>query len=418
MRITNNMLINNMINYIGNNLTRMDKYQNQLATGKKISVPSDDPVVAARALKLRTDVAEIEQYKKNTKDAQSWLDTTEDAIAKIGDVLHRARELAVQAANGTNTVNDTQKIEEEVKQLRTQIIQLGNSTYAGRYIFSGYQTDAKLFDEATGMFNISVANSDNIKYEIGIGDDMNINVTGGDLFNNGAAAVGNTAGVTTGNFNVSSLNITAPNDTLNVTVDGDTFTIDLDPPGIYTDVNALATQIQTRMNAAKAPATAAVTVSAIGNKLQFKSGSTGPTSLITINTAAPTAAGVLGLAVNTPVSGTASTKGTLIADFDQFIGLLNSGDNAGISSMLAKFDNDMNNMLRVRADVGARSNRIDLTSNRLDSDEINFTKLMSTNEDVDMVDAIMNLQNEENVYKASLSGGARIIQPTLLDFLR
>ena len=57
MRVTNRMLINNMINNIGGNLRRMEKYQNRLSTGKKINVPSDDPVVAARALKLRTDVA-------------------------------------------------------------------------------------------------------------------------------------------------------------------------------------------------------------------------------------------------------------------------------------------------------------------------------------------------------------------------
>jgi len=54
MRITNNMLINNMLNNLNNNLNRMNKYQNQLATGKKISLPSDDPIVASRALKLRT----------------------------------------------------------------------------------------------------------------------------------------------------------------------------------------------------------------------------------------------------------------------------------------------------------------------------------------------------------------------------
>ena len=95
MRITNNMLINNMIKYIGNNLTRMDKLQAQLATGKKIQVPSDDPVVAARALKLRTDVAEIQQYQRNLKDAQSWLEITESALSDMGDIFQRVRELIV-----------------------------------------------------------------------------------------------------------------------------------------------------------------------------------------------------------------------------------------------------------------------------------------------------------------------------------
>ena len=80
MRVTNRMLINNMINNIGANLRRMEKYQNRLSTGKKINVPSDDPVVAARALKLRTDVSRLEQYDRNVKDAMSWMEITESSI--------------------------------------------------------------------------------------------------------------------------------------------------------------------------------------------------------------------------------------------------------------------------------------------------------------------------------------------------
>jgi flagellar hook-associated protein 3 FlgL len=302
MRITNNMLINNMINYIGNNMSYLSKYQDQLATGKKIQVPSDDPVVAARALKLRTDVSEVEQYRRNLKDAQSWLEITEDTLAKMGDILQRARELAVEGGNGTTTPDDTQKIMEEINQLKKQFIQMSNATYAGRYIFSGFKTDTKLLDD-DGNFAIGVEKSEVIKYEIGIGDDININVAGGELFEDGADAV-----------------------------KGDT--------------------------------------------------------------------------------------GKLIQDFDHFISALNTGDHAAVSSIITELDTGINNLLRIRADVGARINRLELTSNRLDSDYVNFTKLMSENEDVDMAEAIINLMNEENVYRASLSGGARIIMPTLVDFLR
>ena len=63
MRTTNNMLINNMVRYLGNNLDRMQLYQSRLATGKMVRKPSDDPVIAARSLKLRT-VSEIEQYQR------------------------------------------------------------------------------------------------------------------------------------------------------------------------------------------------------------------------------------------------------------------------------------------------------------------------------------------------------------------
>ncbi len=297
------MLINNMVTYIGKNLKRMEKYQYQLATGKKISVPSDDPVAAARAIKLRTDVAEVLQYKRNTDDARSWMEITEDTIANLGDVLQRARELAVDASNGTKNPDDLQKIKEEIIQLREQVIHLANTAYAGRYIFSGFSTNKPLLRE-DGTYNIDVSDTvEQLNFEIGIGDSIKVNVTGGDLFSNEKDAV-----------------------------EGET------------------------------PA--------------------------------------------------------LIKVFDDYIAALDSGDGTKVASIIAEVDNTFNNVLRVRADIGARMNRLELTLNRLENDIINFTKLMSLNEDIDEAEVIINLKNEENVYRASLASGARIIMPTLMDFLR
>lgn len=89
-----------------------------------------------------------------------------------------------------------------------------------------------------------------------------------------------------------------------------------------------------------------------------------------------------------------------------------------MTDLIADVDKDIDRLLKARADVGARSNFVELTQNRLEDDLVNFTGLMSKNEDADMAEVIMNLKNEENVYRASLSAGAKVIQPTLLDFLR
>jgi flagellar hook-associated protein 3 FlgL len=302
MRITNNMLINNMLSNLNTNLARMSKYQTQLATGKRISLPSDDPIVASRALKLRTDVAEIEQYQRNVDDAASWMEITETTLAQMGDVMHRVRELTVQGSNGTSSPEELDKIKQEIEQLKIQMTHLANTTYAGRYIFSGYKTDKPLMDE-NGVFQIDISNGEQIFYEIGIGDDIHINVTGSDLFNNGADA-------------------------------------------------------------------------------------------------------------------SATETSSLISTFDELITALSAGDHTVIGDMLTKIDADINNILRVRSGVGARMNRLELTANRLGDDLINFTKLMSKNEDVDIAEAIMNLQNEENVYRASLSVGAKVIVPSLVDFLK
>lgn len=314
MRITNSMMVNNMISNISKNQSRMDKLQNQMATGKKIEVPSDDPVVAARALKLRTDVAEITQYQKNVSDGSSWLDITETALSNLGDVLKRANELAVQTSNGTMSAEDMKATLSEVTQLKGQIIELANSTYAGRYIFSGYKTDMPLMD-SSGNYSIDVSNTEVINYEVGVGTDININVLGSDLFSTSGAA------------------------------------------------------------------------SVVANSLP----DTG------VPTAAPT---------------------DMIAVMRNFECYLNNNDHASVSNLISNIQDQLNNVIRIRADVGARTNRLDLTANRLDTDNYNFTKLMSNNEDVDQAEVIMNLTNEQNVYKASLSAGARIIQPSLVDFLR
>lgn len=302
MRITNNMLIDNMLSNLNRNLNRVSKYQNQLSTGKKISLPSDDPIIASRSLKLRTDVAEINQFKRNVNDAMSWLEITETTLKQIGDIMQRVRELTVDAAHETKTPDDMDKIKTEIEQLKTQMTHLANTTYSGRYIFSGYKTDRPLMDE-NGVFQINISDSEQIFFEVGIGDDININVTGCDLFHDGS--------------------------------------------------NNAAT----------------------------------------------------------------GEKSSLIDTFDQLIAALESGDGQAVGDMLDRIDADIDNILRVRSEVGARMNRLELTANRLEDDAINFTSLMSKNEDVDIAEAIMNLTNEMNVYNASLAVGSMVIQPTLVDFL-
>ena len=97
---------------------------------------------------------------------------------------------------------------------------------------------------------------------------------------------------------------------------------------------------------------------------------------------------------------------------------MESDDKDQLTALLADLDDELGNLLRVRAGLGARMNRVELTANRLEDDNVNFTKLMSKNEDVDIAESIMRLQNEENVYRASLATGARVIQPSLVDFLK
>jgi flagellar hook-associated protein 3 FlgL len=396
----------------------MNKLQDQIASGKKISVPSDDPVVAARTLRFRADVSEIGQFKRNASDALSWVETTEDTLDKATEVVQRVRELMVQGGNGTLSPSETKSLASELKQLKTQLIQIGNTSYAGKYVFSGYNTDKKLLvdDENSpdfGKFMISVDTiDDRINYEIGVGISININVAGGDLFNSGGNAIANQYAKATGGRIYFPITLGGGENSFQIEYNGNApFTIELDE-GTYPNMDDLMSHVQTKLDAQGLP----IKVYNIGDKLQFRSTEFSKDSSIRILDGALT----LGLDANLIEykEGTLSQTGKLITDMETIIELFEDGNTSGISSSINLIDEQIENILRIRADLGARYNRLQLTEIRLTSDEVTFTKLLSLNEDVDMAEAIFKLRNEENIYNASLSAGARIIQPTLLDFLR
>lgn len=109
----------------------------------------------------------------------------------------------------------------------------------------------------------------------------------------------------------------------------------------------------------------------------------------------------------------------LFQDLTDFSAALTEGtDDEAIGEFIGKIDIHINRNVNARADLGARQNRIDLIENRVEQQLVTAKDMMSKNEDADMEEVIMNLTSQEAVHRAALSGGARIIQPTLLDFLR
>ncbi|WP_336776616.1 flagellar hook-associated protein FlgL [Paenibacillus sp. MMO-58] len=98
--------------------------------------------------------------------------------------------------------------------------------------------------------------------------------------------------------------------------------------------------------------------------------------------------------------------------------MLGSGDQEGLKGLLGQIDTRMSTMLTARAQIGARVNRVEIVQGRLSDVDINLQQMQQKVEDVDMAQAITNITTLENVYQASLSAGAKIIQPSLVDFLR
>lgn len=145
MRITTKMMQNTSLRNLNTNKYRQENLVNQMSTGKKITRPSDDPVIAIRSLKLNATVDKIDQfYEKNASDADSWLDLTRSALSTVMDVLKDVRSNIITARSSYNQVKDRDAVIKNLKMAIDEIYSTGNADSAGRSVFTGYRTDMPL----------------------------------------------------------------------------------------------------------------------------------------------------------------------------------------------------------------------------------------------------------------------------------
>ncbi|MEB3751033.1 flagellar hook-associated protein FlgL [Geobacillus icigianus] len=295
MRVTQFMLANNMLRNLSNSYDRLGKYQEQLTTGKKITRPSDDPVVAMKGIAYREELARVKQYQRNIGEVHNWIDSADDALDKVGLALQRIQELVVQASTDTATPEDRKKIADEIDQIQKHVVDIANTKIGDKYIFNGADTKNPLFIGYPGQPGFAVNGNQG---------DVEIEVFGGIK--------------------------------LDVNIDGKT---------LFTGMIGMLDQLKT--------------------------------------------------ALNDP-----------------------SSNGKAIEGYLSRIETQQNALLSARSELGAKQNRVEMMENRLATQEEIATKLMSNNEDIEYEKAITDLITQESVHRAALSVGARIIQPTLVDFLR
>ena len=294
MRVTQSMLSGNMLRNLSNSYTKMGDLQNQITTGKKVNRPSDDPVVAMKGIALRSQLDKVEQFQRNLGEVHNLLDSSDDALDKVGSAMQRVNELMVQASSDTTTNDDRKKIESEISQIRTHIQNISNTKVGNKYIFSGTKTTTPLHDGTNYTNPSDPALMKSVEIEVFDGVKLKVNTNAIDVFN---------------------------------------------------EIDVKLKEISDLMIA--------------GNS----SGS----------------------------------------DYSPF---------------LKDISDQMDSILTTRADIGARQNRAELMDNRLQSQNVIATKQMSENEDIDYEKSITEMITQESVHRAALSVGAKIIQPSLADFLR
>ncbi len=215
MRITNKIMRNNAAYNINQNKILQDKLTNQMTNQSKIARPSDDPVVAIRALRLRSNVTTITQYnEKNAEDAKQWLTVTADAMKTTDDVLTDLYKQATSAPNKFESAEELRIYLTQMKEDTAEFYSCANVDYAGRFVFSGYRTDLPVtFTEEDMKEMKDHPVSYNINEEFGYQDVSRISYTNYEKLRDGLVGAG--APVTPGDVNtVNSYEQKVTNDTL------------------------------------------------------------------------------------------------------------------------------------------------------------------------------------------------------------
>lgn len=145
MRVTNSMIVKRTKTNINSNRAQVDYTNNQMSTQKKITKPSDDPIIAIRSLRLRSTLSTITQYyRNNISDAESWMDCTGTALKNMKDLLDDAYSRVVYGATDELQPEDRHTILKALQSLQQQVYSEGNADYARRTVFTGFKTNENL----------------------------------------------------------------------------------------------------------------------------------------------------------------------------------------------------------------------------------------------------------------------------------
>ena len=157
MRIGTLHMFRQGVNSILDQQTRLLKTQNQLAVGKRIVNPSDDPTGSAQLIGLSETTKTTAQFQRNILAARTRLELQDSALGFVGDALQRVRELTVAGLNDTNGADERIAIAAEVRQLAGHVMGLANRKDGnGQYMFAGFQVLTVPFSEtAPGVFSFA-----------------------------------------------------------------------------------------------------------------------------------------------------------------------------------------------------------------------------------------------------------------------
>ncbi len=189
MRVTNQSISFQVIDGLQRAFQRVAQTQEAVTTGRRINHLSDDPLAAARVFSLRSASASLDQYEKNINAALPALEQGDSALSDLGDLLARAKELALSMANDSNSPEQRLITVKEVRNLFEQVLAVANTKVDNRYIFAGFINGAPPFSEGAGAVAYG-GDSGQIQVHTSASGSLATNIPGNQIFQGAGVANG------------------------------------------------------------------------------------------------------------------------------------------------------------------------------------------------------------------------------------
>lgn len=162
MRITQKNLTRAYLSGLNRNMSQLSKSNERLSTGKRINRVSDQVTDAQKALKVRNQIRNNEQFVRNIQSIQNEISAQESSAMQMNEILIDVKELLVKAGSGVNSDSDKTIIANEIDQLNRSILQLVNVKSSDRYTFSGLNNEAPIQVDTNGIVLFNGVNVDDI----------------------------------------------------------------------------------------------------------------------------------------------------------------------------------------------------------------------------------------------------------------
>ena len=181
MRITQNMILRNTLSRVNDNRDEMNETQGRISSQKRVQKASDDPLSFSRASRFRRSFEQNKQFIKNVEDADAWISTTSISLDQLHEYALQAYDLASRGADGTADAELRAQLADSVRGLLQDSVNLGNTQYLGKSIFSGTLTNEGEPFVLTGDVVTYQGNDEHIQRRVTENQTENINTTGQDL---------------------------------------------------------------------------------------------------------------------------------------------------------------------------------------------------------------------------------------------